>query len=794
MKKLLLFVLVVFLISMIFVSCDSSIKKIGLVKDFDFTVNQEPSGNTTFDVSAGISIEKGDVKKDLKYILISSLDGVSIHQDTGVLTITPEYKGLVDKVTVRVESKKDSKVFKEVDVTIVKPLATNATISGNTTLYLGGANEQYTVDTVTPANAYYKFGLDANPTNSTIDPNTGILTIGDTAGDIKVQVLNKDDAVAGELSVELLDPHAVTAVTVDDFEITQVDSGDTPYDATQHVDLEPTPANPEQDVTYSITTPPEGVSVDENTGDIIITSLYDGGSSDTVELKVTSKADVNVYDTANVTIKRPVATSATISGNISLYLGGANEQYTVTSLTPANAYYKFGLDANSTNSTIDSNTGILTIGDTAGNITVQALDKDDLVVGELSVEILDIHVVTSITVNDFGITQVDSGDTSYDATQNVDLEPNTADPNKDVTYSITTPPEGVSVDGDTGEITITSTYDGGPSDTVELVVTSKADPNVSDSADVTITRPPLTNSTISGDDEILINSDNDYTIAPAPANAYYSVEIKNSGLTNATISKAGNIVTVSSGNYGGEIILQIFNKDGTLIAFKKISIKVACSTVAQIRDAIKVVLISTGQLTPDGHIVPGVTELTGDFNFIKLSPSLTDLSGLFYSGNEEAVPNYDPSFSPIAKIFNGDISQWDVSNVIEMYGMLALMTKFNQPLNDWDVSSVENMLGLFSGNILFNKPLDKWNVSNVETMYYMFHNAASFNQDISSWERTDSTLFNVTNMSSMFENAASFDQNVSGWNVTNVVNHDNVFKGSAMEGQTTKYPDPTWTP
>ena len=83
--------------------------------------------------------------------------------------------------------------------------------------------------------------------------------------------------------------------------------------------------------------------------------------------------------------------------------------------------------------------------------------------------------------------------------------------------------------------------------------------------------------------------------------------------------------------------------------------------------------------------------------------------------------------------FTGDISEWNVSNVEDMSGMFRSNIKFNENINNWDVSNVENMESMFEDSI-FNQPLNKWNVSKVTNMSYMFCNNKSFKQDISMWK------------------------------------------------------------
>ena len=52
----------------------------------------------------------------------------------------------------------------------------------------------------------------------------------------------------------------------------------------------------------------------------------------------------------------------------------------------------------------------------------------------------------------------------------------------------------------------------------------------------------------------------------------------------------------------------------------------------------------------------------------------------------------------------GDINNWDVSNVTNMYGMFYGASSFNQPLNNWDVSNVTDMWSMFDGAVSFNQP------------------------------------------------------------------------------------------
>ena len=82
--------------------------------------------------------------------------------------------------------------------------------------------------------------------------------------------------------------------------------------------------------------------------------------------------------------------------------------------------------------------------------------------------------------------------------------------------------------------------------------------------------------------------------------------------------------------------------------------------------------------------------------------------------------------------FNGNISDWDVSNVKDMK-LMFFGCDFNGDLSDWEVSNVENMAGMFSNSKFNNDSICDWDVSNVKSMAVMFNNC-DFNQDISHWK------------------------------------------------------------
>ena len=171
---------------------------------------------------------------------------------------------------------------------------------------------------------------------------------------------------------------------------------------------------------------------------------------------------------------------------------------------------------------------------------------------------------------------------------------------------------------------------------------------------------------------------------------------------------------------------------------------------------------------------PGLTEIYSISN----NPSLYRLMGLvaynrsgdlndtelFDRINLVVAPKYLPRnisdltyFFYGAKNFNGDISNWEVSNVAIMNGLFDKASIFNRDISKWDVSNVTVMSAMFSNASQFNQNIGMWNVSRVRNMDSMFLGAAAFNQNISQWK-----VGNVINMSNMFA-YSGYKNDLSSW-------------------------------
>jgi surface protein len=117
-----------------------------------------------------------------------------------------------------------------------------------------------------------------------------------------------------------------------------------------------------------------------------------------------------------------------------------------------------------------------------------------------------------------------------------------------------------------------------------------------------------------------------------------------------------------------------------------------------------------------------------------------------------------------------DLSQWDVSNITNMYELFAGAEGFSGELSEWDVSRVTNLGAMFASAFGFNGDLSGWDVSNATNMSAMFEEAVNFNADLSNWD-----VSNVTNMSAMFDSAHDFTGDLSRWDVSKVTDMSRMF-------------------
>ena len=119
-----------------------------------------------------------------------------------------------------------------------------------------------------------------------------------------------------------------------------------------------------------------------------------------------------------------------------------------------------------------------------------------------------------------------------------------------------------------------------------------------------------------------------------------------------------------------------------------------------------------------------------DLNFIDTS-KITDMSNLFMNCEYDIdVSNWDVSnvinmgctFYNCNMFTGKGLENWDVSNVKDMSDMFYYCKKFDCDLSNWDVSNVTDMYSMFTACENFKgKGLENWDVSKVKDMNYMFN-------------------------------------------------------------------------
>jgi hypothetical protein len=93
--------------------------------------------------------------------------------------------------------------------------------------------------------------------------------------------------------------------------------------------------------------------------------------------------------------------------------------------------------------------------------------------------------------------------------------------------------------------------------------------------------------------------------------------------------------------------------------------------------------------------------------------------------------------------FNGDISKWDVSNVINMDGMFYF-SNFNGDISQWNVSNVECMSYMFSYS-KFTNDLSNWTPYKLEKMSCAFLGAKCFHPYWADYENIDERKLVIDN-------------------------------------------------
>ena len=110
--------------------------------------------------------------------------------------------------------------------------------------------------------------------------------------------------------------------------------------------------------------------------------------------------------------------------------------------------------------------------------------------------------------------------------------------------------------------------------------------------------------------------------------------------------------------------------------------------------------------------------------------------------NVSAIKDMSGLFMTDFNRFDGDISEWNVSNVVDMSRMFY-DSDFKGDISKGNVGKVENMYQMFAYS-KFNGKISNWDLSSVNDMFQMFANSY-YSRDLSCWD-----ISHVRDVGSMF--------------------------------------------
>jgi len=424
---------------------------------------------------------------DIDFALTTKPTGMTIDANTGVISWTPTEAQSGSSFTVTVTATDSTADINQTDTETYSINAIEVNDKPNITSTAGtSATEdiQYSYQLVVTDDddSSFSYQLLSSPSGMAVS-NSGEITWTptngvSTSGTVIVEVSDDDtdneqtDSETFTISVTAVnDPPVITSSEVTSATEDSAYSYD--VDATDEEGVSPA---------FSLTTKPTGMTINSSTGEIswtptqsqiggnsVVVSVTDGNTPITQSFTVTVAAnnDTPVISTSAVT-------SATES---TLY------QYDVDATDEENDTLTYSLTTKPSGMTIDADSGEISwtpseaSSDYSENVVVSVSDSNTAVTQSFSITVSannDTPVVTTSAVTSA------SESTAYqydvDATDNE---------NDGLTFSLTTKPSGMSIDGNSGEITWTPPE--GISNYTEAVVVSVSDTNSSGTQSFTIT-------------------------------------------------------------------------------------------------------------------------------------------------------------------------------------------------------------------------------------------------------------------------------------------------------------------
>ena len=154
--------------------------------------------------------------------------------------------------------------------------------------------------------------------------------------------------------------------------------------------------------------------------------------------------------------------------------------------------------------------------------------------------------------------------------------------------------------------------------------------------------------------------------------------------------------------------------------------------------------------------------------------------GIFNCGDTPATSPASPG---------NKLLSWNFPLATNLSNMFSANVGFNQNMprvttvgsEAWDFpATLIDINSMFNGCVNFNGNIDNWNVSNVENMSQLFRNCDGFTRDLSGWN-----VSSVTSLASIFQDKSGPINGISSWNTSS-----NTFLSRSFSG-TTDNPDIT---
>ena len=157
----------------------------------------------------------------------------------------------------------------------------------------------------------------------------------------------------------------------------------------------------------------------------------------------------------------------------------------------------------------------------------------------------------------------------------------------------------------------------------------------------------------------------------------------------------------------------------------------------------------------------------------------TNLKKILFNDSVDTTKtsNMQEMFRYALKLEVLDLSNFDTSNVTNMYRMFNALTTISLDLSSFDTSNVTDMSWMFANSQAIEiKGLNEFNTSNVTNMSEMFSNSETMTIDLSSFDTS-----NVTDMHGMFRNSAAAEiKGLNKFNTLKVTNMSQMFDSSGL--------------